>query len=221
MTSAFSAFGSAAPSRVSLSLRHWQWRAAVVRGQGLVRPDREQLEASWACTCPRPSMPWCCAARKSRCRRWIDAPGLPLKKGRAQTMTHDYKRHGTTTLFAALNVLDGQVIGQCQQRHTHAEWLKFLRKIDRETPKEKTLHLLARLPPACTDMRCGIDSLAAKVQMTLTEDPFSRPRLRVPRPPRRPGEVAVERWRRHVHVDEAARARPLRLAAGRQPGASH
>jgi len=50
-------------------------------------------------------------------------PGLPLKKGRAQTMTHDYKRHGTTTLFAALNVLDGTVIGQCQQRHTHAEWL--------------------------------------------------------------------------------------------------
>ena len=70
-------------------------------------------------------------------------PGLPLKKGRAQTMTHDYKRHGTTTLFAALNVLDGQVIGQCQQRHTHAEWLKFLRKIDRETPKNKTLHLIA------------------------------------------------------------------------------
>jgi transposase len=70
-------------------------------------------------------------------------PGLPLKKGRAATMTHDYKRNGTTTLFAALNVLDGQVIGQCQQRHTHAEWLKFLRKIDRETPKEKMLHLIA------------------------------------------------------------------------------
>lgn len=70
-------------------------------------------------------------------------PGLPLKKGRAQTMTHDYKRNGTTTLFAALNVLDGQVIGQCQQRHTHAEWLKFLRQIDRHTPKDKTLHLIA------------------------------------------------------------------------------
>jgi len=70
-------------------------------------------------------------------------PGLPLKKGRAATMTHDYKRNGTTTLFAALNVLDGQIIGQCQQRHTHAEWLKFLRKIDRETPKEKMLHLIA------------------------------------------------------------------------------
>ena len=70
-------------------------------------------------------------------------PGLPMKKGRAATMTHDYKRNGTTTLFAALNVLDGQVIGQCQQRHTHTEWLKFLRQIDRETPKGKTLHLIA------------------------------------------------------------------------------
>jgi len=70
-------------------------------------------------------------------------PGLPLKKGRAQTMTHDYKRHGTTPLLAALNVLDGKVIGQCQPRYTHAEWLKFLRKIDRETPKDKTLRLIA------------------------------------------------------------------------------
>lgn len=70
-------------------------------------------------------------------------PGLALKKGRAATLTHDYKRNGTTTLFAALNVLDGQIIGQCQQRHTHAEWLKFLKQIDRETPKDKTLHLIA------------------------------------------------------------------------------
>jgi len=70
-------------------------------------------------------------------------PGLALKKGRASTMTHDYKRHGTTTLFAALNVLDGQVIAQCQQQHRHVEWLKFLKKIDRETPKKKKLHLIA------------------------------------------------------------------------------
>ena len=70
-------------------------------------------------------------------------PGLELKKGRASTMTHDYKRHGTTTLFAALNVLDGQVIAQCQQQHRHVEWLKFLKKIDRETPKGKQLHLIA------------------------------------------------------------------------------
>ncbi len=69
-------------------------------------------------------------------------PGLPIKKGRAGTMTHDYKRHGTTTLFAALSMLDGQVIGQCQKRHRHTEWLAFLRQIDRETPKDKELHLV-------------------------------------------------------------------------------
>lgn len=69
-------------------------------------------------------------------------PGLPLKKGRAATMTHDYKRHGTTTLFAALNTLDGKVIACCQQRHRHVEWLKFLRQIDRQTPKGKDLHLI-------------------------------------------------------------------------------
>jgi transposase len=57
-------------------------------------------------------------------------PGLPIKKGRAGTMTHDYKRHGTTTLFAALDVATGKVIGQCMKRHRHQEWLKFLRRID-------------------------------------------------------------------------------------------
>ena len=70
-------------------------------------------------------------------------PGLPLKRGRAQTMTHDYKRHGVTTLFAAMNTLDGSVIGQCQTQHRHQEWLSFLRKIDRNTPKNKELHLIA------------------------------------------------------------------------------
>jgi hypothetical protein len=60
----------------------------------------------------------------------------------ATTMTHDDKRNGTTTLFAALNVLDGKVIAQCQQRRRHTEWLRFLREIDRETPKRKTLHLI-------------------------------------------------------------------------------
>jgi transposase len=69
-------------------------------------------------------------------------PGLPMKKGRAATMTHDYKRHGTTTLFAALNMLDGKVIGLCQPRHRHQEWLKFLRRIDQETPQELDLHLI-------------------------------------------------------------------------------
>jgi len=69
-------------------------------------------------------------------------PGLPMKKGRGETMTHDYKRHGTTTLFAALNTLDGTVIGTCMKQHRHEEWLHFLRLIDRRTPKDKDLHLI-------------------------------------------------------------------------------
>jgi transposase len=69
-------------------------------------------------------------------------PSLPIKPGRAGTMTHDYKRHGTTTLFAALNTLDGTVIGQCLPRHRHQEFLKFLRKLDREFPKRLELHLI-------------------------------------------------------------------------------
>jgi transposase len=69
-------------------------------------------------------------------------PGLPLKKGRCGTMTHDYKRNGTTCLFAALNVLEGTVIGSCYPRHRNFEFLKFLRKINRETPKKLDLHLI-------------------------------------------------------------------------------
>jgi transposase len=70
-------------------------------------------------------------------------PGLPMKKGYAGTMTHDYKRHGTTTLFAALNILDGKVIGTCMKKHRQDEFLKFLKKIDQDTPKELNLHLIA------------------------------------------------------------------------------
>ena len=69
-------------------------------------------------------------------------PGLPLKKGRAGTMTHDYKRHGTTTLFAALDVATGKVIGECMRRHRHQEFLRFLRTIDRNTAKLLDLHLV-------------------------------------------------------------------------------
>ena len=69
-------------------------------------------------------------------------PGLPMKKGRAGTMTHDYKRNGTTTLFAALDVLGGEVIGQCMKRHRHQEFLKFLKTLDRDTPKHLDLHCI-------------------------------------------------------------------------------
>jgi len=70
-------------------------------------------------------------------------PGLPLKKGRCGTMTHDYKRNGTATLFAALNTLDGTVISMCDDRHRHQEWLKFLRVIDHVTPQARAIHLIA------------------------------------------------------------------------------
>jgi transposase len=69
-------------------------------------------------------------------------PSLPMKKGRAGTMTHDYKRNGTTTLFAALDVLTGVLIGQCLPRHRNGEFLKFLRRIDREVPKALQIHLI-------------------------------------------------------------------------------
>jgi len=69
-------------------------------------------------------------------------PGLPLKKGRCGTMTHDYKRNGTTTLFAALEVLQGRVVGQCYERHRHQEFLKFLRRLDQEFAGGLQLHLV-------------------------------------------------------------------------------
>ena len=69
-------------------------------------------------------------------------PGLPMKKGRGATMTHDYKRNGTTTLFAALNVASGEIYGLCQQRHRHQEWLKFLRMIDQTVPAGKEIYLI-------------------------------------------------------------------------------
>ena len=70
-------------------------------------------------------------------------PGLPLKPGRCGTMTHDYKRHGTTTLFAALNILDGTVVGRCMPRHTHQEFIKFLNVVERAVPAGKIIHAIA------------------------------------------------------------------------------
>jgi hypothetical protein len=69
-------------------------------------------------------------------------PGLPIKKGRCQTMTHDYKRHGITTLFAALNVFEGRVIGRCMQRHRHQEFIRFLNAIEAEVPVGKLVHVI-------------------------------------------------------------------------------
>ena len=69
-------------------------------------------------------------------------PGLPLKRGRGVTMTHDYKRNGTTTLFAALNTRNGEVMGMCMQKHRHQEWLRFLRNIHQVTPPDKQIHII-------------------------------------------------------------------------------
>jgi transposase len=70
-------------------------------------------------------------------------PGLPIKPGRCGTMTHDYKRFGTTTLFAAIEVLEGRVIAECMSRHRHQEWIRFLTRIDAETPDGFDVHLIA------------------------------------------------------------------------------
>jgi len=134
----------------STVMRHWHahgLKPHLVRGFKVSRDPKfaEKLEdiVGLYISPPERALVLCCDEKSQVQALDRTQPGLPLKKGCAQTMTHDYKRNGTTTLFAALNVLDGQVIGQCQKRHTHVQWLKFLRQIDRETPKDKTLHLIA------------------------------------------------------------------------------
>ena len=86
-------------------------------------------------------------------------PGLPMKKGRAGTMSHDYKRNGTTTLFAALNVLEGKVIGRCMQRHRHQEFIRFLNAIEREVPAGKIVHVISTTMLLTSTPRCGPGSL--------------------------------------------------------------
>jgi hypothetical protein len=80
-------------------------------------------------------------------------PGLPMKRGRAGTTTHDYIRNGTTTLFATLNILDGSVIGQCMQRHRHQEFLCFLNRLERDIPAGRLVHVVldnyGSHPPQC------------------------------------------------------------------------
>lgn len=84
-----------------------------------------------------------CCDEKSQCQALERTqPGLPLGMGHIRTQTHDYKRHGTVTLFAALNYLDGKILSRTEKRHTHVEWLRFLKQIDRETPPGLELHLI-------------------------------------------------------------------------------
>jgi transposase len=92
---------------------------------------------------PEHALVFCCDEKSQIQALDRTQPGLPIKKGRCGTMTHDYKRNGTTTLFAALNTQDGTVIGTCMKQNRHQEWLKFLRLIDKRTCPEKELHLIA------------------------------------------------------------------------------
>lgn len=91
---------------------------------------------------PRKALVLCCD-EKSQCQALERTqPGLPLGIGHIRTRTHDYIRHGTVTLFAALNYLDGKIISRTAERHTHLEWLAFLKQLDKETPRELDLHLI-------------------------------------------------------------------------------
>lgn len=141
--------GAALGVSASTVMRHWQahgLKPHIVRGFKVSRDPKfvEKLEdiVGLYLSPPEHALVLCCDEKSQVQALDRTQPGLPMKKGRAATMTHDYKRNGTTTLFAALNVLDGQVIAQCQQRHRHIEWLKFLKQIDSETPQDKTLHLI-------------------------------------------------------------------------------
>lgn len=91
---------------------------------------------------PEHALVYCCDEKSQIQALDRTQPGLPLKKGRCQTMTHDYKRNGTTSLFAALNTADGKVIGTCMSKHRHQEWLRFLNLIKRSTPADREVHLI-------------------------------------------------------------------------------
>ena len=147
---------------VSDTMVHRVWRKHglkphIVRGFKVSRDPKfvEKLEdiVGLYMSPPERALVLCCDEKSQVQALDRTQPGLPMKKGRAATMTHDYKRNGTTTLFAALNVLDGQVIAQCQQRHRHTEWLKFLKQIDRETPKDRALHLIRLTTTPHTNIR--------------------------------------------------------------------
>ncbi len=120
-------------------------------------------------------------------------PGLPMKKGRAGTMTHDYKRHGTTTLFAALDVLKGEVIGQCLPRHRHQEFLKFLKQVNKQTPAHLELH-------------CIVDNYATHKKQEVKDWLAKHPRFHFHFIPTASSWLnLVERWFRDITTDRIRR----------------
>src|ERR1700686_1062335 len=94
-----------------------------------------------------------------------------MKRGRGATMTHDYKRNGPATLFAALNILDGTVMGTCMERHRHQEWLKFLRLIDSITPAGKQIHLICDNYSTHNMKRCSGGSASTHAIMSTSHLP--------------------------------------------------
>lgn len=141
----------AAQCGASASTVRRAWRAHglkphLTRGFKLSRDPRfvEKLEdiVGLYLTPPEHALVLCCDEKSQIQALERTQPGLPLRQGRQRTQTHDYKRHGTTTLFAALNVLEGKVTGCCAPRHRHTHWLKFLQQVDAQAPKDKTLHLV-------------------------------------------------------------------------------
>jgi len=120
-------------------------------------------------------------------------PGLPMKKGRSGTMTHDYKRNGTTTFFAALDVLKGEVIGQCLPRHRHQEFLQFLKLVDKQTPPHLDLH-------------CIVDNYATHKNQEIKDWLAKHPRFHFHFIPTSSSWLnLVERWFRDITVDRIRR----------------
>ena len=104
-----------------------------------------------------------CCDEKSQCQALERTqPGLPLGVGHIRTHTHDYYRHGTLTLFAALNYLEGKVVARTEVQHTHVEWLRFLKQIDREMPKDVTIHLI--MDNYCTHKEASVKAWLARKQ---------------------------------------------------------
>jgi len=165
-------------------------------------------------------------------------PGLPLKKGRCGTMTHDYKRNGTMTLFAALNVLEGNVIGRCMQRHTHQEFIRFLNANEKEVPANKQVHVV-------------LDNYATHKHLKVVEwlGRHDRSSPFLSRPPRRPGanlqfrldqrrrgllcqadQPNTETWRvpldhsppgRHQPLRQRGQPEPKAIPMDQEPGRDH
>ena len=153
---------------------------------------------------PERSLVLCCD-EKTQCQALERTqPGLPLSRGHIKTRTHDYIRHGTVTLFAALSYLEGKLIYRTEQQHTHVEWLRFLKQIDRETPADTDLHLIA--DNYCTHKHEKVASWLQK------HPPCAQCRATLSYSRRKVGKRRALRWASSSRVDLAI-TRPLPPAA--------